>query len=107
MSPSDVFGPLDILNTLGRERTIRLSIIAATLDPVSTRPPSNMTHSSPQFAESIVPTHTFETAPKDLEVLIVPGGMYTPNCSRLKTRKFVMDDSDGRLKAWEPATLKT
>jgi hypothetical protein len=90
MQRQDVFGPLDILNTLGRERTIRLSIIAATLDPVSTKPPGNMTHASPQFGESIVPTHTFETAPNDLEVLIVPGGMYLSDSSRSKMPKRPM-----------------
>jgi putative intracellular protease/amidase len=30
---------------------------------------------SPNFGQSAVPTHTFETAPKDIEVLIVPGGL--------------------------------
>ncbi|RDI77136.1 hypothetical protein Vi05172_g12886 [Venturia inaequalis] len=73
----DVFGPLDSLNMLGRERTISLSIIAATLDPVSTRPPNVNDTRSPLFAERVVPTHTFENAPGDLEVLIVPGGQGT------------------------------
>lgn len=42
------------------------------MDPVTTRVPGLGT-SSPNFAQSIVPTHTFETAPQ-LDVLIVPGG---------------------------------
>lgn len=86
----DVFGPLDSLNMLGRERTISLSIIAATLDPVSTRPPNVNDTRSPLFAERVVPTHTFENAPGDLEVLIVPGGTFSPNLQSLG----IMSDVD-------------
>jgi transcriptional regulator GlxA family with amidase domain len=71
----DVFGPLDALNFLSRTRQMNLSIIAGTMDPVSTRtrhPPMNPFNSS--FAQSIVPTHTFRNAPK-LDVLLVPGGV--------------------------------
>ncbi|GLB41556.1 putative protein kinase activity [Lyophyllum shimeji] len=70
----DAFGPLDALNSLAYYFPLDLSIIAATMDPVSTRPPN----APPQgnFSESIVPTHTFETAPP-LDVLIVPGGRGT------------------------------
>ncbi|KAG6865693.1 hypothetical protein C0991_000307 [Blastosporella zonata] len=52
---------------------ITLSIIAATLDPVSTKPPASVSPPSLTFGESVVPTHTFETAPQ-LDVLIIPGG---------------------------------
>ncbi|KAK7192401.1 hypothetical protein DPSP01_004986 [Paraphaeosphaeria sporulosa] len=79
----DITGPLDTLNILSRSTPLRLSILAATLDPVSTALPistpylSTLTPSSPPdspFAQSIVPTHTFDTAPAGIEVLIIPGG---------------------------------
>ncbi|KAG6909811.1 hypothetical protein DXG01_015304 [Tephrocybe rancida] len=73
--PLDVFGPLGALNTLAQSRpeTPKLSIIAATLDPVSTKPPVSVSQAPLAFFESVVPTHTFETAPP-LDVLIIPGG---------------------------------
>lgn len=73
----DVFGPLDALNTLSWSHNITLSLIAKTTDPVSTvvkDPAYNRVNSS--FGESVVPTHTFETAPP-LDVLLVPGGIGT------------------------------
>ncbi|RDB18457.1 Isonitrile hydratase [Hypsizygus marmoreus] len=69
----DAFGPLDALNTLAFTLPLNLSIIAATLDPVSTKPPSIP---EIKFHQSIVPTHTFTTAPP-LDVLIIPGGRGT------------------------------
>jgi putative intracellular protease/amidase len=69
----DITGPLDVLNILSNTHTLNLSIIAATLDPVSTKSAQSSAVGS-NFSESIVPTHTFETAPTDIEVLIVPGG---------------------------------
>ena len=71
----DVFGPMDALNVLGWQHTNNsLAVIADTLEPVST---GNRTGPSP-FAESIMPTHTFETVPP-LDVLFVPGGLGTRN----------------------------
>jgi len=73
----DVFGPLDALNILAQELPLNLSIIAATLDPVSTKIPTQiLPNTTSTFAQSIVPTHTFSTAPP-LDVLIVPGGLGT------------------------------
>ncbi len=69
----DVFGPLDVLNILSGTHPLRLSIIAPTLDPVSTLSEA----SSIRIGQSIVPTHTFDNAPDDIEVLMVPGGMGT------------------------------
>lgn len=69
----DICGPLDVLNLLSTTHTLDLSILAATLAPVSTKHHMSETSGS-NFSESIVPTHTFETAPDDLEVLIIPGG---------------------------------
>ncbi|KAG5636623.1 hypothetical protein H0H81_007391 [Sphagnurus paluster] len=73
----DVFGPLDAFNTLffAFGAPLKLSIIAESLDPVSTRPRTAPPGAS-DFDESIVPTHTYDTAPP-LDVLIVPGGRGT------------------------------
>lgn len=71
----DVFGPLDALNMLSLAYPLNLSIIAATLDPVSTKPLTISVNS--HFSESIVPTHTFDSPPDSLDVLIVPGGLGT------------------------------
>jgi transcriptional regulator GlxA family with amidase domain len=67
----DVFGPLDALNFLSKVRPLELSIIAQTLDPVSTR----LEGSDLTIGQSVVPTHTFDNAPDDIEVLLVPGGI--------------------------------
>ncbi|KAF8075227.1 class I glutamine amidotransferase-like protein [Lyophyllum atratum] len=72
----DAFGPLDALNTLAYDFPLNLSIIAETLEPVSTRAPNAPPPNSGNFSESILPTHTFETAPQ-LDVLLVPGGRGT------------------------------
>ena len=70
----DVFGPLDALNSLSLAYPMQLSVIAETLDPVSTRLPRSLNNPGANFSQSIVPNHTFETAPP-LDVLIVPGGI--------------------------------
>ncbi|KAF2681769.1 class I glutamine amidotransferase-like protein [Lentithecium fluviatile CBS 122367] len=72
----DICGPLDVLNVLANTHTLNLSILAATLDPVTTWHAQQESQNS-NFSESIVPTHTFATAPDDLEVLIIPGGFGT------------------------------
>ena len=68
----DVFGPLEALTTVQFSYYLNLSIISETLDPVSTfpdrawwKPKLNTTYS-----QSIVPTHTFETANFPLDLLI-------------------------------------
>lgn len=65
-----MFGPLDALNVLSWNHPISLAMIAASLEPVSTKAPT-LTHSIEQH---IVPTHTFASAPA-LDVLLVPGGL--------------------------------
>ncbi|KAF9465575.1 DJ-1/PfpI family protein [Collybia nuda] len=69
----DVFGPLDAFNTLSLLRPLNLYVIAETMDPVSTKPPVPNPHGS-QFAQSVLPTHTFANAPP-MDVLIIPGGI--------------------------------
>ncbi|KAM3487922.1 hypothetical protein MY3957_008798, partial [Beauveria namnaoensis] len=65
----DVFGPLDALNTLSLFRHVELSVIAASDSPVSTNFAGKF-----GTAERVVPTHTLQNAPSDIEVLLVPGG---------------------------------
>ncbi|KAH7304068.1 class I glutamine amidotransferase-like protein [Stachybotrys elegans] len=74
----DVFGPVDILNLLARTTDSRVAdleifILAASLDPVSTAVQDG------GFGQSIVPTHTFQNAPSNIDVLLVPGGLGTRN----------------------------
>lgn len=69
----DVFGPLDILNFLSQTAPVHLSIIAPTLGPVSTQVQA-MSHT---IGQSVVPTHSLDNPPKDLDVLLVPGGKGT------------------------------
>lgn len=71
----DVFGPLDALNVLSQVYPMQLFVIAETMDPVSTKIPESLKLTPPgsDFAQSICPTHTFDTAPS-MDVLIVPGG---------------------------------
>lgn len=73
----DAFGPLDALNNLSLRYPLKLSIIAPSLDPVSTKPRSQANNPrGSDFSQSIVPTHDFNNAPP-LDVLIVPGGLGT------------------------------
>ncbi|KAJ5871536.1 uncharacterized protein N7529_003889 [Penicillium soppii] len=53
-----------------------LALLSSTLEPVTTRSPK-----SPEaLGQSVVPTHTFATAPS-LDVLLVPGGLGTRGSS--------------------------
>jgi transcriptional regulator GlxA family with amidase domain len=71
----DAFGSLDALNTLAFFKPLSLYVLASSLDPVSTKVPDEFRSPSwPSFHQTIVPTHTFDDAPSDIEVLLVPGG---------------------------------
>lgn len=68
---------------------VNLYIIAETMEPVSTKPRSSTMNSiGSNFGESIVPTHTFLTAPP-LDVLIVPGGQGTRAPDLDNTRAYI------------------
>ncbi|KAG6876781.1 hypothetical protein C0993_000473 [Termitomyces sp. T159_Od127] len=69
----DAFGPLDALNTLSLNFPMKLSILAETLNSVSTKIPYPNSFGS-DFGQSINPTHTFASHPP-LDVLLVPGGI--------------------------------
>ncbi|KAF1361688.1 DJ-1/PfpI family protein-like protein [Lizonia empirigonia] len=79
----DVCGPLDALNVLSNSHTLNLSIMAATLDPVGTLH-SVQEQQGSKFNQTIVPTHTFDNAPQDLDVLIIPGGLGNRNDENMK-----------------------
>ncbi|KAF2131087.1 DJ-1/PfpI family protein [Dothidotthia symphoricarpi CBS 119687] len=81
----DLFGPLDILNTIsmfyGNESKMHMSIFSSTMDPVSTGLEGG-------FGEKILPTNTFDEVlgnssrylndtKGEIDVLIVPGGAGT------------------------------
>ena len=74
----DVSGPLQFFNQLSSTEPFELSIIAKTMDPVSTIPPDHLQSSSIQqsIGQSWLPTHTFDNAP-ELDILLVPGGFGT------------------------------
>jgi transcriptional regulator GlxA family with amidase domain len=59
---------MEVINTLSCTHDLTLSVIAATLDPVST-----LWKGVHSVGQSILPTHTFADVPA-LDVLIVPGG---------------------------------
>ncbi|KAJ5505690.1 DJ-1 domain, InhA-type [Penicillium expansum] len=68
----DVFGPLDCINVLSWTHGMTLALVASTLEPVTTKSPI----SANAIGQSVVPTHTFATAPS-LDLLFVPGGLGT------------------------------
>ncbi|GAP92358.2 putative dj-1 family protein [Rosellinia necatrix] len=75
MLMQDMVGVVDPLQNMAHKFPMNLYILSSTMDPVTTEPASaamNMYNSS--FWPTINPTHTFATAPDDIEVLIVPGG---------------------------------
>jgi putative intracellular protease/amidase len=70
----DWAGPLDAFHLLSNSHTLTLCTIAATMDPVPTQNFVQDKQGS-QFSQTLVPTHTFDNAPDDLEVLLLPGGL--------------------------------
>lgn len=70
----DVFGPLESLFSTSIRMPLNLSMIAYTLDPVSSHIPQQERAGS-TFSTTVVPTHTFASPPADLDVLFVPGGL--------------------------------
>ncbi|UJR23017.1 hypothetical protein I4U23_026043 [Adineta vaga] len=72
----DVAGPMQFFNQLSAKQPFELSIIAKTMDPVSTVPPKDTVPNSKFqcIGEAWLPTHTFDNAPQ-LDILLVPGGL--------------------------------
>src|SRR2546430_15902160 len=80
----DVFGPIDAFNVMSWSHEMNLSILAETLEPVTTLTKAAKT----PFFETVNPTHTFENAPP-IEVLLVPGGLGTYEDTVNSTIEFV------------------
>ncbi len=74
----DVAGPMQFFNQLSAIRPFELSIIAKTMDPVSTVPPKTTVPESKfeRIGEQWLPTHTFDNVP-ELDILLIPGGIGT------------------------------
>ncbi|KAF4454193.1 hypothetical protein F53441_3193 [Fusarium austroafricanum] len=85
----DVFGPLDVLNFMSKRVPLELSLLHTSLDPVSTM----LGDDTPgRIGQSVLPTHTYENAPDDIEVLLVPGGLGTRNPDNVeRVREFVKE----------------
>jgi hypothetical protein len=86
----DAAGPVEALQTLARlpadqfphGANMTLSIIAPSLEPIGTGPVTSRPAESPQVFPTavetrMVPTHTYDDLPKQVDVLIVPGGFGT------------------------------
>jgi transcriptional regulator GlxA family with amidase domain len=74
--PLDIFGPYEVLSSLAHNYHVDIAWLAETLEPVSTSPQlASMNKFNSSVHISIPPTHTFATAPSDIEVLLVPGGL--------------------------------
>ena len=85
----DVFGPLDALNILSKQNALELFVLHTTLGSVSTLVDDTQPGA---IGQSIVPTHTYDTAPEDIEVLLVPGGLGTRDADNVsRVREFVKD----------------
>ncbi|KAI9158052.1 Isonitrile hydratase [Paramyrothecium foliicola] len=82
----DVFGPLNVFNTLSIKNHMTLSMLSYDMNPVSVERHivgeesygNTGNGASPFFTQYVLPTHTFDDAP-DLDVIIVPGGSGTRN----------------------------
>lgn len=94
----DVCGPLDALNLLSRLYRMNLYIIAETLDPVSTRPFTDPEGVGSDFSQQMVPTHTFETVPVTLDVLLVPGGLGTRRVPEINSTVEFVRQTFGSLR---------
>ncbi|KAL0943931.1 dj-1 family protein [Colletotrichum truncatum] len=88
----DVFGPLDALGVLARMYQLNLYLISNTMDPVTVEPTSPaMNSKNSSFFPVLLPTHTYATAPKDIEVLMIPGGLWTRSPNLNDTIAYVRE----------------
>ncbi|CAH0038047.1 unnamed protein product [Clonostachys solani] len=71
----DVFGPLDMLNQASKTEAIEFVVLGHTLNAISTLNKVAGVPTPPTIGQSVVPTHTYDDAPDDIEVLLVPGGI--------------------------------
>lgn len=72
----DVFRTLEVLYQVSWQYQIELHLIAETMDPVTVKPSSAaMNKMNSSWSPEVLLTDTLETAPRDLDVLLVPGGI--------------------------------
>lgn len=72
----DTFGPLEALYGLSGFHKIDLYVIAATLDPVYSGTSNPLvSQKGSHFGVNVVPTHTHDGVPDDLEMILIPGGI--------------------------------
>lgn len=82
----DVFGPVDVLNYTSKRQHMELSLLHTSLEPVSTWVEGMPTC----IGQSVSPTHTYDSAPDDIEVLLVPGGFGARSPENVdRVREFV------------------
>ena len=90
--PLDVFGPVEIISALARFTHVDFHFIADTLSPVTTAPTlATMNKFNSSVYYTVNPDYTLETAPKDLEVLLIPGGLGSRSPNINATLDFVAD----------------
>lgn len=86
----DVIGPLNPLFYLSLTHQLNLALVAPTLDPVWVRPADpDSTNSS--FWFSINPTHTYDSPPEEIDVLLIPGGQGARLTNVTRTVNFVRE----------------
>lgn len=91
----DVFGPLDVLNVLSKTVPLELSVIGPSLEPVSTL---HGPEAVGRIGQSVMPTHTYDNVPDDIEVLLVPGGMGTRVLENIKKVVEFVKERQPKLK---------
>lgn len=88
--PLDVMGPIEILSSPARFIHLDFSLIYESVNDVTTAPTlaSMNKYNSSVFYE-VKPDYALETAPKDLEVLLIPGGIGSRSPNINSTLDFV------------------
>lgn len=88
----DVFGTLEVLYQVSWQYQLELHLIAPTMDPVTVKPvmPAMNKMNSSWFPE-VLPTDTLETAPRDLDFLLVPGGIGARSPNLGATVEFIRE----------------
>ena len=91
----DVFGTLEVLYQVSWQYQLDLHLIAPSLEPFTVRPamPAMNKMNSSWFPE-VLPTNTLETAPRDLDVLVVPGGIGARSPNLNDTVDFIAEMGD-------------
>lgn len=90
--PLDAFGPYEALHALAAiYHKLELAIVGPSLEPVSTAVtnPKYNPAGSFDFGTRILPTHSYDNAPEDIDVLLIPGGVGAADPSIERAVKYV------------------